>query len=73
MTALFLSDMDAAFLDTARTAIRLFALTYLTRWFSFAVQSLMTALERAAAASLISVSTALLFPVILRPPCGPWG
>ena len=73
VTALFLSDMDAAFLDTARTAIRLFALTYLTRWFSFAVQSLMTALERAAAASLISVSTALLFPVILLAALWPMG
>ena len=65
VTALFLSDMDAAFSDTARAAIRLFALTYLTRWFSFAAQSLMTALEQAAAASLISISTALLFPAAL--------
>ena len=73
VTALFLSDMDGAFLDTARAAIRLFALTYLTRWFSFAVQSLMTALERAAAASLISVSTALLFPVILLAALWPMG
>ncbi len=65
VTALFLSGMDAAFLDTAQAAIRLFALTYLTRWFSFAVQSLMTAVEQAAAASLISLSTALVFPVAL--------
>ena len=65
VTTLFLSDMDAAFLETARTAIRLFALTYLTRWFSFASQSLMTAVERAASASLISISTALIFPVAL--------
>ena len=65
VTTLFLSDMDAAFLDTAQTAIRLFALTYLTRWFSFAAQSLMTAVERAMAASVISTSTALFFPVAL--------
>ena len=65
VTALFLSDMDASFLAVAQTAIRLFALTYLTRWFSFAVQSLMTALERPLAASLISTANALLFPVIL--------
>ena len=73
VTTLFLSDMDGAFLDTARAAIRLFALTYLTRWFSFAVQSLMTALERAGAASLISVSTALLFPVALLAALWPMG
>ena len=65
VTALFLSNMDAAFLETARTAIQLFALTYLTRWFSFASQSLMTAVERAGAASLISICTALVFPVAL--------
>ena len=65
VTALFLSNMDAAFLDTARLAIQLFALTYLTRWFSFATQSLMTAVERALSASLISISTALIFPVAL--------
>ena len=73
VTTLFLSDMDAAFLATAQTAIRLFALTYLTRWFSFASQSLMTALERAGEASLISSSTALIFPVLLRAVLSPIG
>ena len=47
ITALFLSGMDEGFLATARTAIQLFAFTYVTRWFSFACQSFMTALERA--------------------------
>ena len=65
VTTLFLSGMDGAFLASAQAAIRLFALTYLTRWFSFAVQSLMTALERFLAASLISSCTALIFPVLL--------
>ena len=73
VTALFLSDMDAAFLATAQTAIRLFALTYLTRWFSFATQSLMTAVERSLWASLISLSTALLFPVLLIAALWPLG
>ena len=73
VTTLFLSDMDAAFLATAQTAIRLFALTYLTRWFSFASQSLMTALERAGEASLISTATAMIFPVILLAALSPLG
>ena len=73
VTALFLSDMDVAFLATAQTAIRLFALTYLTRWFSFATQSLMTAVERSLWASLISLSTALLFPVLLIAALWPLG
>ena len=46
-------------------ALRLFSLTYVTRWFSFATQSYMLAIEKPVAASLISVSTALVFPVLL--------
>ena len=49
----------------AETAMRLFALTYITRWFSFATQSYMLAVEKSLPAALISVSTALVFPMIL--------
>lgn len=72
-TALFLSGMDEGFLATARLAIQLFAFTYVTRWFSFACQSFMTALERAGEASLISISTALIFPVLLLAALSPFG
>lgn len=51
----------------------LFALTYLTRWFSFATQSYMVAVERAGVAALISVSTALIFPVLLVAALWPLG
>lgn len=47
------------------TALRFFALTYVTRWFSFATQSFMLAIERPREAAFISVSTALVFPVLL--------
>lgn len=73
ITALFLSGMDEGFLVTARLAIQLFAFTYVTRWFSFACQSFMTALERAGEASLISISTALIFPVLLLAALSPFG
>ncbi len=45
-------------------ALQLFSLTYLTRWFSFATQSYLLAIEKPLPASLISVSTALFFPVL---------
>ena len=64
ITALFVSDAGAQLIDTATGALRLFSLTYLTRWFSFATQSYMLAIEKPVPASLISVSTALLFPVL---------
>ena len=46
-------------------ALRIFSATYLTRWFGFATQSYMIAVEKPIPASLISVSTALVFPVLL--------
>ncbi len=65
ITRMFMADADGAFLSMAGTALRLFALTYLTRWFSFATQSYMLAIEKSAPAAWISVSAALLFPVAL--------
>ena len=65
ISSLFMTDLDAGSLSMTAAALRLFALTYLTRWFSFATQSFMLAIERPREASLISVSTALLFPVLL--------
>lgn len=49
----------------AITALGIFSMTYLTRWFSFATQSFMSAIERPLQASFISVGTALVFPVFL--------
>ena len=63
--ALFVGEADAAFMAETAAALRLFSFTYLTRWFSFATQSYMLAIERAVSASVISVSTALVFPVLL--------
>lgn len=65
ITSLFVSGADNNVLDMAVPALRLFSLTYITRWFSFATQSYMLAVEKSIPASIISVSTALVFPVIL--------
>ena len=70
--ALFVSG-DEAFMAETAFALRLFSFTYLTRWFSFAAQSYMLAIERSAAASVISVSTALIFPVLLVAVLWPMG
>ena len=58
-------DSDPAYLEMAVHALVLFSLTYITRWFSFATQSFLSAIEKPVAASAISVSTALVFPVVL--------
>ena len=73
ITLLFLPDADGAALAMGVGALRVFALTYLTRWLSFATQSYMLAVEKALAASVISVTTALVFPVGLLAALWPLG
>ena len=65
ITKLFMAGANSDIMSLSITALRLFSLTYITRWFSFATQSYMLAVEKPLPASLISVSTALIFPVIL--------
>lgn len=65
ITRMFISNPDAAFLSVTIGALRLFSLTYLTKWVSFATQSYLLAIDKAAPATLISVSNALVFPVLL--------
>lgn len=65
ITGLFIADAGAQTTALSVSALYLFSITYVTRWFSFAAQSYMLAVEKPVAASLISVSTALFFPVVL--------
>ncbi len=73
VTRLFMSEPGSEALEMSCAALRLFALTYITRWYSFATQSYMLAVERPLAASLISVATALVFPVALLAALWPFG
>lgn len=65
LTNLFINNGDGEFVKIAVGALKLFSLTYITRWFSFAAQSFMVAVDKPLPATYISVSTALVFPVIL--------
>ncbi|WP_294496856.1 MATE family efflux transporter [uncultured Gemmiger sp.] len=73
IAGLFLADADTAGMAMAAGALRLFSLTYLTRWFSFWVQSYLLAVEKAVPATIISISTALIFPVLLLAALWPLG
>ncbi len=73
ITRMFVADAGAEILRISIPALRLFSLTYITRWLSFATQSYMLAIEKPLPASLISVSTALIFPVILIAALWPLG
>lgn len=73
IVGLFIGTEDTALIEMGAFAMRLFSLTYLTRWFSFATQSYMTSVEKPFSASVISVSTALIFPVLLLAVLWPLG
>ena len=60
---LFAKEPDAAFLGSAVDAMRLMGIAILSRWISFATQSYMTAVDRPIYASILSVSTAFVFPL----------
>ena len=64
LVAWFTTSTDAAFMNEATRALRIFAFSKLIFWFAFAVQSYMTAVEKSLYATLISVGAAFIFPMI---------
>ena len=46
-------------------ALSIFSLAFITRWISFSTQSFMLAIEKPKYAAAISISTALIFPMLL--------
>lgn len=64
LTKLFMGDAGPEFTAIAVGAVRLFSLTYITRWVSFASQSYMLAIEKPVPASVISISISLVFPLV---------
>ena len=73
IAGLFTRGADPALTSMAVAALGLFSLTFLTRWFSFATQSWMLAIEKPIPATMISLSTAFVFPVALMAALRPLG
>ena len=46
-------------------AVRLFCFAYLFRWFVVSTQSFLSAIEKPAAATAMSVATAFAFPIVM--------
>ena len=65
ITSLFTQNADQALIDMAVPALKLFSSAYLVRWFSFAAQSYMSAVEKPVPAMVISVCTAVAFPLVM--------
>lgn len=65
IASLFVEKGDAALLEMAAAALQLFSLSYTLRWFSLASQSFFSAIGRPAPAALLSISSTLVFPLLV--------
>lgn len=65
VAAMFANAEDALLLAEATHAVRIFCLAYLFRWFVVTTQGLLSAIEKPLLATLMSVATALVFPVLI--------
>ena len=61
---LFANANDVRLIEIATHAIRLFCFAYLFRWVTVATQNILSAIEKPAMATLMSVSMAFVFPVL---------
>lgn len=64
ISSLFLSTDSAELIPMAEFAMKLFSITFLTRWFGFAAQSYLTAINKSLFASILSTANALILPMI---------
>lgn len=65
VAALFVKAEEVMLLAESTRAIRLFCFAYLFRWFAVTTQGFLSAIEKPVLATLMSVSTALVFPVVI--------
>ncbi len=55
---------EPALLEMASAALKLFCISFLVRWFSFCSQCFYSAIEKPMPASVLSVASALVFPLL---------
>ena len=65
IASMFANAGDVLLLEESTHAIRLFCFAYLFRWFAVTTQSFFSAIEKPALATIMSVSVALVFPLVI--------
>ena len=73
IASLFANGDDARLFAESTHAIRLFSFAYLFRWFGVTTQGFFSAIEKPVLATLMSVCTALVFPVLILGVLWPFG
>ncbi len=64
IVSLFVKPEDTALLEMSTSAMRIFCTAYLVRWFGFAVQGFYSAIEKPLPASILSVASAMVLPIL---------
>ena len=65
LVSLFANAEDVALLELSAHAIKLFCFAYLFRWITLSTQSFLSAIEKPVQATVLAVSVALVFPVLI--------
>ena len=65
IASLFVKEEDVLLLELSTKAIRLFCFAYIFRWIAVTTQGLLSAIEKPVQATIMSVSVAFIFPVLL--------
>ena len=65
VASLFVDSGDTQLLELATHGVRLFCTAYIFRWIVVMTQSYLSAIEKPAQATIMSVSVAMVFPVLL--------
>ncbi|MBR2937013.1 MAG: MATE family efflux transporter [Oscillospiraceae bacterium] len=71
VASLFVDSADTRLLELATHGVRIFCTAYIFRWIVVMTQSYLSAIEKPAQATIVSVSVAMVFPVLLLG--GLWG
>ena len=65
IASIFVDSSDTALLDVSAHALRLFSVEFLFWWFEYASQSFFNAIEQPKKATILTLTTAIIFPVIM--------
>ena len=73
IASIFVDGKDTALLDMASHALRLFSVEFAFWWFGFAAQSFYNAIQRPRNSAVLTLSTAIIFPLIMVAALWPLG
>ena len=65
IASIFVDGADVELLDLSAHALRLFSVEFLFWWFGYATQSFYNAIEQPKNAAILTLSTAIVFPLIM--------